>query len=145
MREFEIEKYLTVITSSFVNYLTKELLVNNISMGRNQAFTFIVIIQNEGIKQESIGRLTRLDKISISRAIKKLNEDGLVITKKDEKDKRFHKIYVTEEGQQIAIKVKQIVRNFISQMFGTLQSNEIINLNEQIEDLASNIMKVKDL
>ncbi len=145
MREFEVEKYLTVITSSFVNHLTKKLADNELSMGRNQAFTFIAIIQNEGINQESIGRLLSLDKISVSRAIKKLISDGLVSKQKDIKDKRFHKIYVTDDGQKTAIKIKQIVRSFVSTMFGDLQPIEIINLNEQIENLASNIMGVKYL
>lgn len=143
LKEFEVEKYLTIITSSFANHLTTELAKINLPLGQNQVFTFIAIIQNEGVSQDSIGKLIKLDKISVSRAVKRLMNEGLVYKVKDEKDKRVNRVYVTDEGSKSALKVKQIVRKFVSTMFGKLNPVEIIDLNEQIETLAANIVGVK--
>ncbi|WP_055070916.1 MarR family winged helix-turn-helix transcriptional regulator [Clostridium massiliamazoniense] len=61
----------------------------------------IQIYKHEGICQDDIADILKIDKFRIAKSIKLLMEKGYVYKEKDIKDKRKHKVYPTENALSI--------------------------------------------
>ncbi|MDF2486414.1 MAG: transcriptional regulator [Herbinix sp.] len=78
----------------YINHALKDL---NISS--SEYIFLMALYTNEGCSQEKLSSLLHIDKAATARAIKSLEEKGLVLRVNDENDKRAYKVFVTENGQ----------------------------------------------
>jgi DNA-binding MarR family transcriptional regulator len=72
------------------------------------------IDSNEGSYASDIAPLLGMESTSLSRIIKALEKEKMIIRKSDKTDKRKVKIILTEKGKKNKELAKQIVRNFNS-------------------------------
>jgi DNA-binding MarR family transcriptional regulator len=72
------------------------------------------IDSNEGSYASDIAPLLGMESTSLSRIIKTLEKEKMIIRKSDKTDKRKVKIILTEKGKKNKELAKQIVRNFNS-------------------------------
>lgn len=70
------------------------------------------IDSSEGSYASDIAPLLGMESTSLSRIIKTLEEEKMIIRKSDKTDKRKVKIILTEKGKKNKELAKQIVRNF---------------------------------
>lgn len=70
------------------------------------------IDSTEGSYASDVAPLLGMESTSLSRIIKTLEEEKLIIRKNDKNDKRKVKIILTEKGKKNKELAKQIVRNF---------------------------------
>jgi DNA-binding MarR family transcriptional regulator len=70
------------------------------------------IDSNEGAYASDIAPLLGMESTSLSRIIKTLEKEKMIIRKNDKTDKRKVKIILTEKGKKNKELAKQIVRNF---------------------------------
>lgn len=80
-------------------HLNKELKKFNIGSG--QSMFLYPLYFHDGISQEDLSHMLKIDKGTTARAIKKLEQEGYIERKQDNKDKRSYKLYVTEKGIMI--------------------------------------------
>ncbi|MAF49605.1 MAG: MarR family winged helix-turn-helix transcriptional regulator [Rhodospirillales bacterium] len=65
-------------------------------------FGLLTIVNgNPGINQKSLAELYRLDKSTLSYAVKRLVERRWIRRRRDRKDKRFYGLWLTEVGENI--------------------------------------------
>ncbi|MHC1605537.1 MAG: MarR family winged helix-turn-helix transcriptional regulator [Candidatus Methanofastidiosia archaeon] len=64
--------------------------------------------RGDSMTQSEITKRLRVDKATTSRIIRKLEEDGYVVRKKDEKDSRIYRTYPTEKMKNIEQEVKKV-------------------------------------
>ena len=64
-----------------------------------------VVAEHEGISQLDIGLRTRMDKVTVSRAARSLEERGIVRREANEDDARSLWLSLTAEGRRIYVKV----------------------------------------
>lgn len=114
MEEYSIEQYLTILSQHFLSYVFKQ--SGNLHIGKGQFFVFEAIFSHEGICQEGVKKITQADKITVSKAVKKLIEEGYVKKKKDEKDKRYHRLYLTGKGKDAAVQTRGVIQNFTDRL-----------------------------
>jgi DNA-binding MarR family transcriptional regulator len=98
---------------------------------------FYVISKNEGITQKELCEHLHVGKSTTAKAIKNLIAGGYVSKEKDDKDKRFERLYLTEEGNKIAPKIQS---TFIELMDITTK-NMTINEVEQTISLLKKILQ----
>ncbi len=72
------------------------------NIGQGQFMFLLELYTKDGRNQEELAEVLKIDKGTTARAIKKLEDSGLVKRKRDENDKRSNLIYLTDES--IAIK-----------------------------------------
>ncbi len=86
-------------------FLDKELEPYGIGSGQ---FSFIMsLCLKDGVKQETFARMYKMDKATVARAIKKLEDTGYVYRKQDAEDKRAYNVFLTEKGKDIGAKMKE--------------------------------------
>lgn len=94
--------------------------------------------QNQEVTQTTIIEHSKLDKMTVSKSLKKLEKNELILRTENEKDTRAKTIILTDKGLQLAIKSIKIVEDIDIQFFSKL------NMNEK-EDLNKIFNKLKDL
>lgn len=59
------------------------------------------IHKNPGTSQEDIAAFFKLNKGTVAKGLKRLLEDGYIIRKQNESDRRAYELFLTEKGQDI--------------------------------------------
>ncbi len=81
--------------------------------GTTQATGLVLLsIDREGTPSTSIAPSLGMEATSMSRIMKTLEENGLIYKKKDKKDKRMVRIFLTEKGVEKRKVAKKVVSGF---------------------------------
>lgn len=67
----------------------------------DSSFFYYISIVIRGINQYELAYQDHYDKGTTARAVKKLEEQGYVLRRSDEHDRRITKLYVTKKGEAI--------------------------------------------
>lgn len=98
-----------------------------------QSEFFYLISLNEGITQKEISERLFVNKSTTAKAIKNLVKNEYVFKEKDGEDKRFDRLYLTNEGKKISGKVRET--------FLEVLDISTRNLSEEETDMAIILLK----
>ncbi|MGE7761338.1 MarR family winged helix-turn-helix transcriptional regulator [Peribacillus sp. NPDC097895] len=68
---------------------------------KGQYLYLIRICENQGIIQEKLAEMIKVDRTTAARAIKKLETQGFIEKKSDENNKKNKRLFPTEKGEKI--------------------------------------------
>lgn len=94
-----------------------------------------VIAESEGLTQQALGRATRMDKVTVSRAAAALAERGLVARTPNPDDQRSHLLALTAAGRELYAEVAPKALEMETRIFGSFSSEEIAALNAMLDRL----------
>lgn len=95
---------------------------NNITQGIGYA---LINIGKDGIPATKIAPMMGMTSSSLSRLLKKMEDDGLIYRKSDNGDKRIVKIFVTEKGFELRQEVRQAVVSFNKKVLSQISIDEM--------------------
>jgi DNA-binding MarR family transcriptional regulator len=99
----------------------------------------------ESIKQTPtqilIARSTKLDKMTVSKSLKKLVADGFIKRIEHKKDTRAKSVHLTAKGKTMVYKLVPIVEKIDEKFFGVMST---ANQRSLINILASLVAKIED-
>lgn len=105
----------------------------------SQAEGYVLIsIKKDGIPVTKIAPLMGIEPTSLSRLLKTMEEKGLVYRKKDQKDRRVVKLFLTEKG----LELKKVSRHMV------LHYNRVIYDQvgqEEMESFLKTMTKIRNL
>ena len=84
-----------------------------------------------------LSKLGQFDKGTTSKAVQKLEEEGYVSVKIDEKDKRIRRIYTTEKAQKLIHKIYHIRDTWIHDITASFSEKERKKFFEQLVSVAA--------
>lgn len=82
------------------------------------------ISANPGISQDGLARKICLNKSNVARQAAILEEDGFIIRKPSEADKRVMELYPTEKALTLMPQISQILKSWETCIGGTLNEDE---------------------
>ena len=91
-----IGRYLSCLYRHTQMFFEREL--SDYGLGHGTFSFLMILFKNDGIHQEKLSRFLNIDKATTARAIKRLMSLGYVVRKQDPKDRRAHRLYLTEKG-----------------------------------------------
>lgn len=97
----------------------------------------IVLNREDGITQEKIVSDLNLDKSAVARSIKSLMEKGFVERKKDDKDLRCNRIYLTKRGKDSWIPIQNAMKeinDIFSRDIETKEIDQVIKILSKMKD-----------
>jgi len=112
-------------------------------IGIGQLHFLLNINHNDGINQEQLAHYLNVDKATSARAIKKLEEEGLVIRKIDPNDKRSYNIFLTKHGRELIPKVRKITREWTNLLLTDFCNEDKDKLFYYLEKITENAEKYK--
>lgn len=95
------------------------------------------IDSNDGSYASDIAPKLGMESTSLSRIIRTLEEEKLIIRKSDKEDKRKVKIVLTQKGKENKELAKKIVRNFNFEIENKIGKPRIENFYKTINDIIS--------
>lgn len=98
--------------------------------------TIMQVYRNPGITQEGISLNAGMDKGTVARTLKQLDEAGLIIRQTDKTDRRVNHIFATSEGLKIKGKLLDIIgqlHEILYQGFNDTEIYEAISLLERMQ------------
>lgn len=116
-------------------------------LGYNQTYRLIIfylIHKNDGATQAELVEYSKLSKPTISLTLQKMEIEGLIIRKQDEKDLRNVRVYLTEDGRKTEEVFQQIGEDIENKVFSVLNEKEKEELNKILEKLIINVRELGD-
>ncbi len=80
--------------------------------------------QDVVVTQTTLIEHTKLDKMTVSKSLKKLEKDALVLRAENEADTRAKTIVLTDDGKALAVKSVRIVEEVDKEFFATFNKEE---------------------
>lgn len=74
---------------------------------KGQYLYLVRICENPGIIQESLADMIKVDRTTAARAIQKLEWNGFIEKREDERNKKIKKLFPTEKGNQAFLFIKR--------------------------------------
>jgi DNA-binding MarR family transcriptional regulator len=140
MKAMEFGSLIRRITAN-VNYFIG-LNIEQYGIKQGQYEYFLLIYTIPGINQLEISRMKKVGKASVTKAIKKLEEDNFVRREVDQQDKRNFKCYVTEKGEKIIDKLMKVKINVEVDLFDGFSEEDKNSLYRYLILLHSNSEKL---
>lgn len=97
--------------------------------------------QNDGLSQKELAKKMRITPPSITVMIRKMEAEGLIKKKQDEKDQRITRIYITDKGREIAEHMDDVLCQLEKEVFANMSEQEIMLLHRLLLQMKENLSK----
>lgn len=94
-----IGKWISILYRYGQSYISRRMEPYNIGCG--QYIFLMTLYKKDGISQEELSDLLKIDKATTAKALKKLEEEGYIVRNVDSDDKRAYRVYVTQKALDI--------------------------------------------
>lgn len=95
-----------------------------VGMSRARAGLLGLLARQDKISQTDLQRLLGLDRSSITRHVKALEEDGLIVRHSDPQDNRFTLVALTETGRALIEDISTKGKNFDTILFTDITQDD---------------------
>ncbi|EAC8514155.1 MarR family transcriptional regulator [Listeria monocytogenes] len=141
-RQESLAKAIAIIHRSESTFKNKKLLETGLNIG--QLRYLWTLYKEDGISQESMAKRFMVDKASVTRHIKRLEELGMIRREIDAKDRRIQRIFVTETGFQMHDLIEEVTAEWSALLTANFSEKEKDDLMYLIGRLSDNaIMAVE--
>lgn len=82
------------------------------------------LLENQGLTQCGLGERTIKDKTTITRILDRLEAKGLLARRRDSRDRRSQRIFLTPDGEALAQRVVPLVRQFATTAYADLEPGD---------------------
>ena len=117
---------------AFRQTLQRVLKRHNVDMTFEMLQVMNCLWNEQGISQQSLAEKTAKDKACLTNLINNLEKKNWVIRKEDSSDRRNRLIFLTVQGEELALTVKPLINDIYTQ---TGIEMEVSRINECTEDL----------
>ncbi len=114
-------------------------------IGRGQINILEAILDNKKITQEQLAQILNLDKTTIAKAVKKLEEKGLIIRERSNEDRRKNEISATEKAFVVKEQMSKHMEDYTQSFFEGINENEIDSFKETLEKIETNIERKRTI
>jgi len=111
-------------------------LAEEFKLSVDQFHLLVYIIDHE--KDLSIGRLANVFNLApntMSEKLSRIEEKGLICRKKDEKDKRIHRIMLTDKGRRMIEKIRYKARKeYVVNALSKIEDADLLSLHTSLKE-----------
>ena len=101
---------------------------------------FWALRKNNGMAQKEIAKKLGITPPSMTVMIKKLEGEGYIVKKQDEKDQRMTRIFITEKGKEIAHHMESVLKTLEQEAFANMSEEEIMLLRRLLIQMKENLL-----
>ncbi|MBV7273475.1 MarR family transcriptional regulator [Clostridium sp. PL3] len=116
------------------NFKEKEILAS-----RAQAHLLGLLLVENGLTQKDLSAKLQIRPASLGELVNKLQQNGYVEKRVNEKDKRVSNVYITEEGRRATEGAMKARRELVESIFLGLSEEEINQLSTLMDKLVNSI------
>jgi len=88
------------------------------------------------LSQDDLSTSLCVDKAAVTRSLKSLEAKGLVRRERDEEDRRRNRLYVTENGQKLALQLQTMLHDWLAEITRGWRRKERDTVRDRLQDMA---------
>ncbi|MGI6605408.1 MAG: MarR family winged helix-turn-helix transcriptional regulator [bacterium] len=142
-RETFINRTISILHRYKQWFLAQRLGQYGLSIEVGQIPVLVQVYRYHGISQDGISTNAVLDKGTVARVVKQLEESGLVVRQTDECDRRVNRIYPTPKALELEGNVFGLLRELQEIMYQGFTQEEIEHVNSLLERMKGNIERIR--
>lgn len=113
-------------------------------LSSGQLFTLLHLAHEQGITQETLVHRFRVDKGTVARAVRRLEDAGYISRTIDPDDRRAVRIYLTDRGEEIIPEIVRIDREWEEKVFAGLTDEERREAEKKLMTIAQNSLRLAE-
>ncbi|SHJ48390.1 DNA-binding transcriptional regulator, MarR family [Dethiosulfatibacter aminovorans DSM 17477] len=137
----EMGKYLSLFYRKLMLIIGNDL--KAINMTTLQSIVLINIKRHEGVNQNELASVVGIDKASVSRVIRDLENRNLLFKEIDQSDRRHFRLFLTDKGKEEVEKSVEIQMRIWLDCMKEINSEELNISKEMMIKLYSNINEIR--
>lgn len=135
----EIAVYLNLSACKLKQYTAAMLKQNNVGLTPEQ-FLLVDLLWNQGpMSQQKIADMMMKDKNSITKLVDALEKKGLVVRRKDTRDKRSNTLILTDKAEQMKLGAKEYGISMLDKVLEGISEEELKSFLETLGKLTDNM------
>ncbi|MDD4255360.1 MAG: MarR family transcriptional regulator [Methanofollis sp.] len=111
-------------------------------LSSGQLFTLLHLAHEQGITQDTLVRRFRVDKGTVARAVRRLEDAGYINRTIDPDDRRAVQIFLTDRGEEIVPEIIRIDREWEEEVFAGLTDEERRQAEALLRKIAHNSLRL---
>jgi len=111
-------------------------------LSSGQFFVLIHLAQEQGITQDALARRFHVDKATIARAVRKLEDTGYVSRIVDLSNRRAVRVSLTDKGARIVPEIVRIDRQWEEEICAGLSEDEHLQIHTLLRIIACNSLRI---
>ena len=106
-------------------------------------YSFLLyLFRNDGITQDDLSKYLYIDKSLTARSVKSLEQKGYVIRKKDTKDKRCNRVYLTKKATDDCEAIRERVNRWSALLSEGMEEETIDTVYTVLETMVRKVEKL---
>lgn len=97
------------------------------NLDNNLFLILIRIVEHEGLNQSQLSHMVKIDKTTLSRSLRKLEDKGFITKKVNSKNKKFKELFPTTQALQIYDRLIGFETIYIQSVMKNLTSSSSFN------------------
>ena len=126
--------FISIIHRTRLIHLNNEM--KDLELTAGQVPFLMHLSHKEGITQDNLAVHLHIDKGTVARALKKLEDNGFIYREINPQNRRKYLLFLTEKGRQIVPKIHQIDKEWEKSVCSDLSDAEYIPLLNTLQTLA---------
>lgn len=140
MGRISLGKKITALSQQIVRLKNQSIKDVGCIVSAPHLHVFMYFMRNPGCSEKQAAQAMQSNKTFIAKAVKKLADQALIVSKTDEKDARFRRIYPTPNAQDEMEKVQSALWRVTQIMEQGIAQDDIKQFLNALETMQNNIM-----
>lgn len=133
LNDIPLGLYASIIHRARMMYLNNQLKTLNVTS--SQFVYLIKLYRKEGQTQEDLANHFFIDKGTVARGVKKLEDNGFICRRTDPENRRRYLLYLTEDGMALMPDIINIIKDWENSINEDLSKAEKEQINELLKKL----------
>lgn len=117
---------------------------DEIGVTRAQWALIATVSRHPGVTQRVIATKLEVTDVTAGRLIDRLCADGYLERRPHPQDRRAYCVYLTPEAQPVLARLHALAEDYERDIFATLEEDDLDKLDELLETISQNLLKVRE-
>lgn len=140
--KIQLGTLISIMHKSYASYLYHSTQDMDISLAEIP-FLFKLSREKE-LAQEELANHCHKDKGAVARTLKKMEDDGLITREIDETNRRKYKVLLTKKGEELAIEIKKINKNWEDTIYKKVEPLSKKELHDLLKEIGLETLKMSE-
>ncbi|HHU62610.1 MAG TPA: MarR family transcriptional regulator [Clostridiales bacterium] len=127
-----------------LHYIRSHRLFSEIGLSKGQPPILFVLWEDDGCTQREISQRLKLRPATITSVLKRMERDGLIDRRTDEKDLRMLRVFLTPKGKKLKSEVQRVIKTLKEECFQGLTVEEKLQLSKIFIKIKNNLLSKID-
>lgn len=124
------------------HYYRTHVLLEEIGVYPGQPPMLFILNQEDGLSQKKLANKLKIKPSTITVMLKRMEKANLIVRKKDDKDQRVSRVYLTEKGKKVCEDTIKVVKQIERECFKDFTEEEKETLKSLFLKMKNNIIDV---